>query len=185
MAFILASSGFENGTKVAAKFTGEGFDTSPELHWSGAPEGTKEFALICDDPDAPTDEPWVHWLVYGIPADAGRLPEDLAKDERPGEPAGMMQGKNSWGRIGYGGPMPPPGHGVHRYNFALYSVGEPLKLKPGATKKELLAAAESHVLGKAILVGLYERGTQKGARKEKADEARAALQGPLPVYQRP
>ncbi|MFH0793516.1 MAG: YbhB/YbcL family Raf kinase inhibitor-like protein [bacterium] len=145
----LRSSAFEPGARIPKKYSGEGSDTSPALMWEGTPDGTKEFALVCDDPDAPTAEPWVHWIVYGIPAGRGSLPE--------GSAAGNKEGKNSWGRISYGGPMPPPGHGTHRYFFRLYALDKTLDLKPGATKKELLSAMKDHILAQGELMGTYSR----------------------------
>ena len=118
MAIELTSTAFSEGERVPVKYTGDGEDVSPPLSWSGLPEGTRELALICDDPDAPTAEPWVHWVIYKIPAELGGLPEGVAKTPRLAEPGGGLQGKNSWPSgqtIGYRGPAPPPGHGVHRW----------------------------------------------------------------------
>lgn len=145
----VTSSAFEPGAQIPKTYTGEGDDISPPLSWTGAPEGTKEFALICDDPDAPRREPWVHWVIYKIPGDRNYLPE--------GSAAGAVEGKNSSGHTGYGGPMPPPGHGVHHYQFKIYALGQPLDLQPGASKAQLLKAMEGHVLAKGGLVGTYER----------------------------
>ena len=149
MALTVTSSAFKAGERIPKKYTGEGADVSPPLSWSGAPAGTQEFALICDDPDAPTPKPWVHWVVYKIPADRPALGEDGA--------GGALEGRNGWPRMGYGGPMPPPGHGVHRYYFKVYALDQPLGLKPGATKEELVAAMEGHILDQGELVGTYER----------------------------
>ena len=145
----VTSSAFNPGAKIPRKYTGEGEDVSPPLAWSGAPADTKEFALICDDPDAPRPEPWVHWVLYGIPADRNSLPE--------GNAGGADEGKTSFGKIGYGGPMPPPGHGVHHYYFKVYALDQPLELGPGATKERLLEAMAGHVLAEGELVGTYER----------------------------
>jgi len=145
----VASSVFEAGDAIPRRYSGEGEDVSPPLSWEDVPAGTQEFALICDDPDAPLPEPWVHWAVYGIPPQARSLPE--------GEVGSAVEGRNSWGRIGYGGPMPPPGHGVHHYHFRLYALDAPLDLKPGATKGDLLAAMAGHVLAEAEVVGTYRR----------------------------
>lgn len=145
----VTSSAFEPGARIPTQYTGEGENVSPPLSWSGAPEGTKEFALICDDPDAPRAEPWVHWVVYKIPADSSSLPE--------GSAGGALEGKTSSGRSAYGGPMPPRGHGVHHYHFKIYALDQPLDLKPGATKDELLNAMTGHILAEGDLVGTYER----------------------------
>jgi len=140
---------FGAGQRIPRKYTGEGENVSPALSWSGAPEGTRQFALICDDPDAPRPEPWVHWVLYGIPPEV----TDLAE----GSSGGAMEGKNSSGRTGYHGPMPPPGHGTHHYHFKVYALDRPVHLPPGATKKELLEAMKGHVLAEGETVGTYER----------------------------
>jgi len=117
-------------------------------------------ALICDDPDAPTPEAWVHWVIYKIPPDTTELPEGVAKTAQLSQPPGAVQGKNSWPSgqtIGYRGPMPPPGHGVHRYYFRLYALDTPLDVPPGATKAELLQAMEGHILAQGELMGTYQR----------------------------
>lgn len=146
----IESSAFNDGEAIPKKFTGEGDDVSPALSWSGAPDGTKEFALICDDPDAPVAEPWVHWVVYKIPAGTTSLPE--------GSAAGAKEGVNGFGNTGYGGPMPPPGHGTHHYHFKLYALDEPLSIsEAGASKAEVLKAMEGHILDQTELVGTYSR----------------------------
>ena len=145
----VTSSAFEPGKQIPRKFTGEGDDISPSLSWTGAPAGTKEFALICDDPDAPTPQPWVHWVLYDIPADRTSLAESSK---------GVgVDGTNSWPREGYGGPMPPSGHGIHHYHFMVYALDAPLDLGPGATKAVLLRSLEGHIIGQGELVGTYER----------------------------
>ena len=150
MGFLVNSRSFEEGKVIPKIYTGEGEDKSPELEWSGAPTGTKEFALICDDPDAPTPEPWVHWVLYKIPATTTKISEGVA-------PAAAIQGKNSWNRVGYGGPMPPPGHGWHRYYFKIYALDSQLSLPAGASKKQLLDAMKGHILGEAQAMGKYQR----------------------------
>ncbi len=99
MAIEVSSPAFKSGGLIPTKHTGEGEDVSPALNWSGLPEGTREIALICDDPDAPRPEPWVHWVLYKIPAVCTGLPE--------GGTEGVLEGRNDFGRAGYGGPMPP------------------------------------------------------------------------------
>lgn len=155
MGMTIQSSDFQPGGKIPAKFTADGQDVSPALSWSGLPAGTKELALICDDPDAPTPEPWVHWVIYKLPGNAMGLPENVPTTEKLSAPAGAVQGKNSWGRTGYGGPSPP--RGLHHYHFKLYALDATLDLGPGADKKRLLAAMKGHVLAEAEVVGTYER----------------------------
>jgi Raf kinase inhibitor-like YbhB/YbcL family protein len=156
--FQLQSSAFAEGKPIPKVHTGEGQDVSPPLAWSGAPQGTKEFALICDDPDAPRDEPWVHWVIYKIPADARELPEGIPRQATLSNPAGARQGVNSWPKdnVGYRGPMPPPGHGRHRYYFKLYALNATIDLAQGATKEKLLAAMKGHVLAETQVMGTYE-----------------------------
>jgi Raf kinase inhibitor-like YbhB/YbcL family protein len=145
----LTSSAFQEGEGIPVKHTGEGTDVSPPLSWDGVPKGTKELVLICDDPDAPRPTPWVHWVLYGIAPDRASLPEE---DSGEG-----IEGRNDFGRTGYGGPMPPRRHGTHHYHFKLYALDRTLGLKPGATKEQVLAAMEGHVLAEAELIGTYER----------------------------
>lgn len=155
MAFSLTSTAFTDGAGVPVKHTCDGTDVSPPLAWSGAPAGTVEFALIADDPDAPAGT-WVHWVIYNLPGATDRLPENVAKTDRPAELKGALQGRNDFRRTGYGGPCPPPGP-AHRYFFKLYALGATLSLKPGARKADVEAAMQGHVLGTAQLMGTYAR----------------------------
>ena len=153
VAFEITSTAFKDGEYISRKYTGESVNVSPPLSWTGAPAGTKSFALICDDPDAP-EQTWVHWIIYNIPADTTDLSEAVPKKDRL--PDGSMQGVTDFRRVGYGGPMPPRGP-AHRYFFKLYALDSILNLSPGATKSELLRAMEGHVLAEAQLTGLYKR----------------------------
>jgi Raf kinase inhibitor-like YbhB/YbcL family protein len=160
MSIVVSSTAFQNEQTIPKKYTGEGVDVSPPLAWSGQPTGTQELVLICDDPDAPSPQPWVHWVIYKIPGDATGLTEGVAPEPRPAAPAGALQGKNSWptGRtVGYRGPMPPPGHGVHHYHYTLYALNAKLDVQPGISKRELLQHMEGKVLATGRLTGLYER----------------------------
>jgi len=160
MTLQVTSSAFAQGHPIPKKYTGEGADISPPLGWSGVPEAAKELALICDDPDAPTDEPWVHWVIYKIPVHAKGLPEGVPRKPHLKEPHGAVQGKNSWPageNIGYGGPMPPPGHGVHHYYFKLYALDAPLEAEPGLNKRALMEAINDHILAEGVLMGTYQR----------------------------
>ena len=160
MAIELTSPVFAEGAPIPQKYTGEGDDVSPPLDWSNLPPGTKELALICEDPDAPTSEPWIHWVLYKIPPDVTGLPEGIDKAPRLKNPPGAVQGKNSWQSgqtIGYRGPMPPPGHGVHRYFFRLYALKAKLPTEPGFTVKRLRDEMADHVLGEGQLMGTYVR----------------------------
>jgi len=145
-------SQFAEGGMIPAKYTCDGQDMSPPLTWKDAPSGTKSFALISDDPDAPMGT-WVHWVIFNIPADATGLEENIPPHKEHGN--GMIQGSNSWPRIGYGGPCPPGG--THRYFFKLYALDIKIDLKPGVTKDQLFRAMAGHILAEAQLMGKYKR----------------------------
>ena len=153
MNFNLSSSAFKNGASIPARHTCDGADASPPLAWSGAPAGTRTFALICDDPDAPVGT-WVHWVLWNLPAPTTSLPEAVEKSQ--GLPAGTQQGTNDFRHSHYGGPCPPKGK-PHRYFFKLYALDAELALKPGAEKKALLKAMDGHILAQAEWVGIYQR----------------------------
>jgi Raf kinase inhibitor-like YbhB/YbcL family protein len=155
MDWRLSSSAFDDGADIPSKYTCSGADVSPPLTWTAPPEGCVELALICDDPDAPRGE-WVHWVIYGIGADVGELPEELPKDGKLTEPVAAIQGENDSLKIGYNGPCPPPGP-AHRYVFKLYALNEKVNLEPGATKAELLMAMEGKIAAKARLTGKFGR----------------------------
>lgn len=144
---------FAEGARMPADFTGDGRDASPSLSWTGAPAGTKAFVLVMDDPDAPAGT-WVHWVLYDLPADTVTLDE-----HQPGSallPGGAKQGRNSWGRVGWNGPSPPPGK-VHRYVFRLYALSQPTGLPPGEDRGVLDRAMKGHILGQSEWMGTYGR----------------------------
>jgi Raf kinase inhibitor-like YbhB/YbcL family protein len=153
MTFQIVSSAFENGKTIPRKYTCDEQDVSPPLMWKGAPEGTKSFALICDDPDAPLMT-WTHWVIHGIPANVDKLQEGLPKTEVLA--SGIKQGSNSGRRVGYAGPCPPGGK-AHRYYFRIYALDAGLDIRPGESKKHLEQAMKGHVLGQAETMGLYAR----------------------------
>jgi Raf kinase inhibitor-like YbhB/YbcL family protein len=157
MAITMKSPAFEVNGVIPKKHTGEGDDVSPALDWSGVPKAAKELALICDDPDAPRKEPWVHWVIYGIPPDTTALPENVKKDKQLTDPKNARQGMNDFGKTGYNGPMPPKGHGVHHYHFKLYAFDTALNLDAGLTKDAFLAASKKHLMAQGELIGTYER----------------------------
>ena len=148
----IRSSAFGSGERIPVKYTCDGADFSPSLEWTAGPAGTKSFALICDDPDAPMGT-WVHWVIFDIPAAALMLAEGITREKEL--PGGGVQGMNDFRRIGYGGPCPPGG--THRYFFKLYALDAALGLKPGITKDQLLKAMKGHVLAEAQLMGTYKR----------------------------
>ena len=148
----LASAAFQQGGSIAKKHTGEGEDVSPPLSWSNAPEETRSFALFCHDPDAPLVTPgtygFVHWVLYNIPASVTQLDE--------GE-KNYTSGFNSFGRAGYGGPMPPEGHGIHHYFFCILALDAETNLEPGLSMEDLLKEIEPGLIGMNRLVGTYSR----------------------------
>jgi Raf kinase inhibitor-like YbhB/YbcL family protein len=144
----LTSPNFEEGGQIPQAHTCDGQDAPPELHWSGVPSGVVELALTCEDPDAPGGT-FVHWVAWGIDPSAGRLTPDGGTEIR--------HGGNGFGRNGYGGPCPPPGHGPHRYQFTLYALERPVDLEPGAMIEDLRSAFEGSVRATATLMGVYER----------------------------
>jgi len=148
----IKSPAFVPGGKIPGKYTCDGMDISPPLGWTSGPGGTKTFALICDDPDAPMGT-WVHWVLFNLPADIIELRENVLP-ERELE-SGAKQGMNDFRKIGYGGPCPPGG--THRYYFKLYALDTEINLEAGATKSELLKAMEDHILAEGQLMGKYER----------------------------
>ena len=157
MPFELTSPTFVHGEPIPRKYTCDGEDISPPLRWSDPPQGTQSLALIADDPDAPVGT-WVHWVLYNLPAETTQLAEGLPRDADLKE-LSALQGKNSLRseNLGYRGPMPPPGHGVHHYHFRLFALDAPLDLPPGATEDELFQAMAGHILAEGELIGTYER----------------------------
>jgi Raf kinase inhibitor-like YbhB/YbcL family protein len=156
MAFSLRSPSFAPQGAIPAKHTCEGGDASPALAWSDAPAGTRSFALIVDDPDAPDPRApkttWVHWVLYNLPAATTALPEGVPPASLP---PGTREGINDWKRTGYGGPCPPIGR--HRYFHKLYALDVVLANLPRPTKADVEAAMRGHVIGEAQLVGTYEK----------------------------
>jgi Raf kinase inhibitor-like YbhB/YbcL family protein len=150
----VSSAAFANGGTITKLYTGDGRDVSPPVQWSGAPAGVKGFALICDDPDAPRKDPWVHWVLFNLPSESKDLPEGVPTTGSL--PSGAKQGKNDFGNLGYGGPAPPPGK-PHRYNLKLYALDSTLDLSEGATKPDVEKAMKGHVVGQGHLMGTYGR----------------------------
>ena len=157
MGLVLSSPAFAHQAAIPATYTCEGRDVSPALQWRGTPPGTKSLVLIVDDPDAPDPRAprvtWVHWVLYDIPVDTSGLPEAVTSR---GLPAGTYEGRNDWGRTGYGGPCPPIGR--HRYFFKLYALDVMLPKLGTPTKADIERAMDGHVLARAELVGTYEKG---------------------------
>jgi Raf kinase inhibitor-like YbhB/YbcL family protein len=149
----LASAAFADGQPIPVKYTADALDISLPLAWTNAPAGTKSFALIATDPDAPVGD-WTHWVIYDLPPATTALAEDTLKVPRLRN--GAKQGLNDFEKTGYNGPAPPPGK-THRYYFKLYALNAMTSLAPGATKADLLKAMDGHLLGEGKLMGTYQR----------------------------
>ena len=153
MEIELASPAFQEGEPIPRQYTGDGQDVSPPLLWPDAPAGTQTFALVCEDPDAPR-KTWVHWVLYNLPAEARGLVEGVPRTADLDD--GSAQGVNDFGKVGYGGPAPPPGK-PHRYFFTLYALDQRLPARARLTRDELLAAMNGHILAEGQLMGTYGR----------------------------
>jgi Raf kinase inhibitor-like YbhB/YbcL family protein len=149
----LKTTSFTPGGFIPKRFTCEAADVSPALAWTDPPAGTQSFAIIEDDPDAPSGT-FVHWLVYDLPASYRKLPEALSGNDQMA--GGGRQGTNDFSRTGYSGPCPPPGK-PHRYFIRLYALDAKLNLRPAATRNELDSAMQSHILAQAELMGRFRR----------------------------
>lgn len=159
MPLTVTSTAFEQGGSIPSRYTCEGEDISPPLSWSGAPDGTKTFALIVDDPDAPDPEKpqrvYVHWVVYNMPGKTTGLRENASKR---GLPKGAAVGKNDFGNNEYGGPCPPIGR--HRYFHKIYALDTELTFIAPPSKNDLLKEMEGHVLARGELMGTYIKGAK-------------------------
>jgi hypothetical protein len=142
----ITSPAFKHHQRIPDRHSGDGEDVSPELMWSGAPDGTRAFAIVVHDPDAPLVDGFTHWVAYKIPGDANHLPQGGGE---------AVNGTNSMGNAGYNGPAPPPGHGTHHYYFWIYALDEDLDLEPGLDRRALLERIEDHVIEQARLVGTF------------------------------
>ena len=149
----LISPAFEHHGRIPHRFTGKGSDISPPLAWHEWPEGTRSFAVFCHDPDAPLIKPgaygFIHWVLYNLPATVTTLEENTQAGTR---------GVTDFGKAGYGGPMPPEGHGIHHYYFWVLAIDREPNLEPGLSLWQFLRQVEPHVLGMNRLIGTYQRG---------------------------
>jgi Raf kinase inhibitor-like YbhB/YbcL family protein len=149
---IIRSPAFANNSPIPQKYTCDGENVSPPIEWSDVPSTARTVALVCDDPDAPKGD-FVHWVLFNVPSDEGHLPERVST--KPQLPDGARQGKNDFGKVGYGGPCPPDG--THHYRFTLYAVDTELDVPAISTRDEVLKSMKDHVLGSAQLTGTYTR----------------------------
>jgi Raf kinase inhibitor-like YbhB/YbcL family protein len=145
----ITSTAFPHGGRIPDAHTCNGEDVSPALSWSGAPDGTASFALVCHDPDAPLTDGFTHWVVAGIPADATGIPEDGG--------SAFVEGTTDFGAQQFNGPAPPPGHGTHHYFFHLYALSGSPDVAAGVSRADLLAAIDPLILVQARIVGTYDR----------------------------
>lgn len=145
----IESPAFAGGAAMGDRYSKYHDNVVPPLRWTGLPEGTRQLALICHDPDAPLVHGWTHWVLYGIAPDVAEVAEGGAA---PG-----VEGVNDFGETGWGGPMPPPGHGTHHYYFWLYALDTEIEAEPGLSRAQLLERIDGHVLEQARLVGTYEK----------------------------
>lgn len=153
MAFAVKSTAFSNGGEIPRKYTCSGENLSPALSWNDMPPKTQALALIADDPDAPGGT-WTHWILWNLPIRATSMPEGISARESLDN--GARQGRNDFGRVGYGGPCPPPGR-PHRYFFRLYALDAALELKAGASRTEFESAMKPHVVAQAEWMGMFKR----------------------------
>ncbi len=149
---VLSSTAFKEGQAIPRQYTCDGVNISPPLEWTGAPKTAKTIAIIADDPDAPAGI-WVHWVLYNVPAEYIGFVENVPASENLR--GGGFQGKNDFGKIGYGGPCPPSG--THRYFFKIYAVDSELPLEAGATKADVEKAMQGHIVAQGQLMGTYSR----------------------------
>lgn len=153
MAMSISSAAFRHEGDIPSRHTCDGLDLSPPLTFHDVPAAAKSLVVICDDPDAPAGV-WDHWVLFNLPPTATGLPEGQPDGGK--SPDGHRAGKNSWGRLGYGGPCPPGG--THRYFFTLYALDTVLDVPEGADKQQVLQAAKGHILASATIMGRYARG---------------------------
>ena len=144
----ISSPAFEYHAAIPTRYTGAGDGVSPPLAWSGAPEGTHQFAIVCHDADAPLPHGWTHWVVVGIPPEASEIPESACP---------FVEATNDFGDVGYGAPLPPPGHGVHHYYFWVYALSVEIDADERVTRAQLLDRAGEHVIEQARLIGTVEQ----------------------------
>jgi Raf kinase inhibitor-like YbhB/YbcL family protein len=153
MEIVVKSPAFVEGDPIPPKYTGDGADVSPALTWSGIPHEAQSLVLLCEDPDAPRGT-WTHWVLFNLPPSTRELAEGTPTE--PTLAGGAVQGTNDFGKIGYGGPAPPPGK-PHRYYFKLTALNTTLNLPAGAKRQDVLKAMEGHVLGEGWVMGTYRR----------------------------
>lgn len=155
----LASPAFEVGTSIPAKHTCDGEDVSPPLRIRGTPDGVESLAVVVDDPDAPSESPFVHWLLWNVQPDTEEIPEAVPREPTVSSLDGATQGTNDFGELGYRGPCPPAEDDPHTYEFTVLTLDATLDIDPGADRETFESAAESHVRGDTTITASYGRST--------------------------
>lgn len=175
MELTLTSSAFEDGQEIPDRNTGEGIDISPDLNWSNVPQGTREFAVICEDADLldSDGQPKVHWVVYNISPSVTFLPEGLPPLESIEAPVRADQGINSFEKIGYSGPTPTSGTQYHRYLFRIFALDTELSVPPACSRSTLMRAMEGHLLNEGLLIGVYRKRVEALPEDDTQSEAAA------------
>lgn len=153
----VTSPAFQDGQRIPDRYARHGGNHSPALNWSQLPMDTASIALICEDPEAPQPDPFTHWVIFNLPPTIPGVPEGISQMPQPAEVSGAAQGVNDFDHVGYDGPAPPAGHGLHRYRFQIFALDAVLNLPPGVSKLAVRQAMEGHVLGKGVLSGTFSR----------------------------
>jgi Raf kinase inhibitor-like YbhB/YbcL family protein len=153
-----------SGGALPLGYTADGRNVSPALNWTPGPRGTRSYAVVLQDPDAPPAEPAVHWLVWNIPRDVTSLPKSMRNVDSPANPLGSAQGQNYHGSVGYSGPRPPPGDSPHHYHFQVFALNRMVKVRPGSQPRAVLAAMADHVLASGELVATFAAPVPKSPK---------------------
>lgn len=152
---VVTSDAVDVDGRLDPVFSHDGDNTSPPLAWT-AVQTAQTYALVVEDPDAPREDPVIHWLIWNIPGELTALPQGVVNAHRPVTPQGAVQGKNTNGDFGYMGPKPPPGHGVHHYHFQLFALNQRLEMGPETTLPELVNVLKGNTVAMGELVGTFE-----------------------------
>lgn len=161
--FKITASGIQDGQRLDEAYVLQGFgcegdNMSPRVAWSGAPQGTKSFAVTLYDPDAPTGSGWWHWVAFNIPADVNELPHGAGDPTGNKMPAGSVQSRTDFGKPGFGGACPPQGHGPHRYQLSVYALDtDKLALDENASAAMVGFYVGAHSLATTKITGIYSR----------------------------
>jgi Raf kinase inhibitor-like YbhB/YbcL family protein len=148
------SPDFEPEARLPERHTSDGADVAPTLQFEAVPSATRSLAVVCHDPDAPKTYGFDHWVIYNVPPERIDVGPDAASD--------VTEGRNSFGTLGYRGPAPPPGHGLHHYYFHLYALDTQPDAPSGLTRRELLELIDAHIIEQARIVGTYSKGQTPG-----------------------